>query len=120
MTGVDISQPMLALARSRAQAKNIRFIEADASAYPFKPDYDLIFSRFGVMFFVDPAAAFANIRKAAAKDGRLAFVCWRAVEEMNGCPCRTRRRNRSAGTGAAIRMRPGLLPSPIPTACAVF
>ncbi|MEP6831276.1 MAG: class I SAM-dependent methyltransferase [Rhizomicrobium sp.] len=81
VTGVDVSQPMLALARSRAHAKNIEFIEADAALYPFLPEYDLIFSRFGVMFFVDPAAAFANIRKGAAKDGRLAFVCWRSVDE---------------------------------------
>ncbi len=81
VTGVDVSQPMLALARSRAHAKNIEFIEADAALYPFLPEYDLIFSRFGAMFFVDPAAAFANIRKGAAKDGRLAFVCWRSVDE---------------------------------------
>jgi len=79
--GVDISQPLLALARDRAHAKNVRFEEADASTYSFKPEYDLIFSRFGVMFFDDPPAAFANIRKAAAKDARLAFVCWRPVAE---------------------------------------
>ena len=81
VTGVDISQPMLAIARGRVHAPNVRFIEADAAAYPFQPDRDLIFSRFGVMFFADPAAAFANIRKAAAPGARLAFVCWRKVEE---------------------------------------
>jgi SAM-dependent methyltransferase len=81
VTGVDVSQPMLALARSRTDARNVTFIEADASLYPFDADYDLLFSRFGVMFFVDPLAAFANIRKAAAKGGRLAFVCWRTVAE---------------------------------------
>jgi SAM-dependent methyltransferase len=81
VTGVDVSQPLLALARSRMQAANIDFVEADAALYPFLPDRDLIFSRFGVMFFVDPVAAFANIRKSAARDGRLAFVCWRAVED---------------------------------------
>lgn len=79
--GVDVSQPMLEIARSRVTAPNVRFIEADAATYPFQPDRDLIFSRFGVMFFVQPAAAFANIRKAAAKGGRLAFVCWRKMEE---------------------------------------
>ncbi len=62
-------------------AGNIEFIEADAALYPFQPDHDLIFSRFGVMFFVDPLAAFINIRKGAARGGRLAFVCWRAVAE---------------------------------------
>ena len=79
--GVDVSQPMLEIARSRVTTSNVHFIEADAAAYPFMPDRDLIFSRFGVMFFVEPAAAFANIHKAAAKGARLAFVCWRAVEE---------------------------------------
>src|SRR5579872_5819943 len=77
-----VSQPMLAIARTRASAPNIRFLEADAAVYPFAPDRDLIFSRFGVMFFVEPAAAFANIRKARdAKGARLAFVCWRKVED---------------------------------------
>jgi ubiquinone/menaquinone biosynthesis C-methylase UbiE len=79
--GVDVSQPMLAIARARIQAPNIRFIEADAAVYPFQPDRDLIFSRFGVMFFAEPAAAFANIHKAAAQGARLAFVSWRKVEE---------------------------------------
>ncbi len=45
------------------------------------PVFDLVFSRFGVMFFADPFAAFANIRKAIAPGGRLAFVCWRALPE---------------------------------------
>jgi ubiquinone/menaquinone biosynthesis C-methylase UbiE len=81
VTGIDISQPMLAQARLRITQPNIRFIEADAAAHSFAPDRDLIFSRFGVMFFVEPAAAFANIRKAAAQGGRLAFVAWRKVEE---------------------------------------
>jgi SAM-dependent methyltransferase len=79
--GVDVSQPMLAIARGRINAPNIRFIEADAAAYSFSADRDLIFSRFGVMFFVEPVAAFANIHKAAAKGARLAFMCWRPVEE---------------------------------------
>jgi ubiquinone/menaquinone biosynthesis C-methylase UbiE len=79
--GVDVSQPMLAIAKSRINAPNIRFIEADAATHPFAADRDLIFSRFGVMFFVEPVAAFANIRKAANTGGRLAFICWRKVEE---------------------------------------
>jgi SAM-dependent methyltransferase len=83
VAGVDISAPMLAVARARAHSgqADIPFIEADASAYDFQPTFDLVFSRFGVMFFADPFAAFANIHKAVAPKGRLAFVCWRSMPE---------------------------------------
>ncbi len=82
VTGVDISRPMLDVARERGrQSANIVFLEADASAHPFKPEFDLVASRFGVMFFADPLAAFANIRKGLKQHGRLAFVCWRGAEE---------------------------------------
>lgn len=81
VTGVDVSRPLLALAQSRVRAGNIEFTEADAALYPFRAEHDLVFSLFGVMFFADPVAAFGNIRKALAQDGRLAFVCWRTVEE---------------------------------------
>ncbi|MFO1247746.1 MAG: methyltransferase domain-containing protein [Alphaproteobacteria bacterium] len=83
VTGLDVSKPMLGLARSRAiqAGLDINFIEADASAYAFKPEYDLIFSRFGVMFFDDPIGAFANLHKALKPGGRLAFVCWRTAPE---------------------------------------
>ena len=80
VTGVDISTPLLGAARSHAP-KNAEFIHADAAFHPFKPEYDLIFSRFGVMFFDDPAEAFTNIHKAAKPGARLAFVCWRPVPE---------------------------------------
>jgi len=81
--GLDISQPMLAVARARAMAQNaaVAFIEGDASSYDFQPVFDLVFSRFGIMFFADPVPAFANIRNAIAPDGRLAFVCWRSMAE---------------------------------------
>ena len=82
-SGVDISAPMLALARARAKAQNanVTFVEADATVHEFQPVFDLVFSRFGVMFFADPVAAFANIRKGLAPGGRLAFVCWRSMKE---------------------------------------
>ena len=81
--GIDISAPMLSVARARAQAMNadIPFLESDASTHDFQPVFDLVFSRFGVMFFEDPVKAFANIRKALAPKGRLAFVCWRPFPE---------------------------------------
>jgi len=82
VTGLDISKEMLGLARQRGQGRaNLAFVEADASQTSFQPEYDLLFSRFGVMFFDDPAAGFANMRKAAKPGGRVAFVCWRTPQE---------------------------------------
>lgn len=81
VTGIDVSAPMLAVARARAAGTGVTFIEADASSYAFRPEHDLLFSRFGVMFFAEPVSAFENLRRAAAAGGRLAFVCWRAPEE---------------------------------------
>jgi len=81
VTGIDISAPMLAVARSRATGTGVLFLEADAAAYPFRPEHDLVFSRFGVMFFAEPVLAFANLRRAAVPGGRLAFVCWRTVDD---------------------------------------
>jgi SAM-dependent methyltransferase len=77
--GLDISEPMLARARERAP-KNlpIRFERADATVYDFEPGRaDLVASRFGVMFFADPARSFANLRESLKPGGRLAFACWR-------------------------------------------
>jgi len=79
--GVDISAPMLAVARERAAAAGLtqaRFIQADAQVYAFEPAHGA-FSRFGVMFFEDPVAAFENIRRGFKPRGRLAFVCWRPL-----------------------------------------
>jgi ubiquinone/menaquinone biosynthesis C-methylase UbiE len=81
--GVDVSAPMLQRARERAQTAgvtNLAFIQADASAYKFSNDADLIFSRTGVMFFSDTVAAFANLRRALRPGGRLVFVCFRDRE----------------------------------------
>jgi SAM-dependent methyltransferase len=81
--GADISAPMLAVARARAAAAGFsqaRFVEADAQTRIFEPA-DGVFSRFGVMFFTDPTAAFANLRRALRPGGRIAFVCWRALTE---------------------------------------
>jgi SAM-dependent methyltransferase len=77
--GIDISAPMLARARQVAPAGlPVDFELADATIYPFKPqNFDLLVSRFGVMFFAEPALSFANLRKALRPSGRLAFACWR-------------------------------------------
>lgn len=81
VTGLDVSAPMLGLARKRAAGIAIDFVQADAAIHPFRADYDVVASRFGVMFFSDPTAAFANIRKALKPGGRLRFLCWRAPTE---------------------------------------
>ena len=81
--GMDISVPMLGVARGRAKASgsSATFVEADAAAYKFSADFDAIASRFGVMFFSDPGAAFSNLNKALKPGGRLGFVCWRPFPE---------------------------------------
>jgi SAM-dependent methyltransferase len=80
--GVDISAPMLARARERSKSlPQASIIEADAGAHKFDPSFDLIYSRFGVMFFEDPLAAFKNLRAALKPNGRIVFVCWRPPQE---------------------------------------
>lgn len=80
--GVDVSEPMLALAKERAAGrKGVAFRRCDAATQPFTPDHELVFSRFGVMFFSDPAAAFKNLRTGLTPNGRLCFVCWQPMVE---------------------------------------
>jgi SAM-dependent methyltransferase len=82
--GVDISGPMLESARGRAAqvgVDNVEFLQADAQTNDFEPGaFDLLFSRFGVMFFADPIDAFSNLRQALGSSGRLVFICWQAVQ----------------------------------------
>lgn len=81
--GVDISAPMLERARERAPAElPVDFIMADATAYAFEPGAaDLLFSRFGVMFFAQPQKSFANMRRGLRRGARLAFACWREPQK---------------------------------------
>ena len=83
--GVDVSEPMLARARERARhagVDNLQFQRGDAQVTPFEPgSFDLVHSRFGIMFFEDPPAAFANMRRALAPNGRVTFVCWQPLSE---------------------------------------
>ncbi len=81
--GVDISAPMIDRARANARRmtiSNVDYLLADAQTYPFPPSaFDVGMSRFGVMFFDDPMAAFANIRSSLRPGARLAFCCWQAL-----------------------------------------
>jgi SAM-dependent methyltransferase len=81
--GLDLSEPMLAEARRRsAGLTNLQFSAADVQVQALDPAaYDRIFSRFGVMFFDDPQAAFANLRGALAPGGHLTFVCWQEIRK---------------------------------------
>jgi ubiquinone/menaquinone biosynthesis C-methylase UbiE len=77
--GIDVSAPMLGRARQIVpQGLPVDFELADATLYPFEPaSTDLLVSRFGVVFFAEPALSFANMRRALRPSGRLAFACWR-------------------------------------------
>jgi SAM-dependent methyltransferase len=83
VTGIDISVPMLARAREVApQGVPVEFVLADATVHAFASEaFDLLASRFGVMFFADPALSFANMRRGLRRLGRLAFACWREPRE---------------------------------------
>ena len=90
VTGADLSEPLLAAARARAAgepagAAPVDWLAADAQSHDFRREaadgFDHALSRFGVMFFADSVAAFANIRRALAENGRLTFLCWRGVPD---------------------------------------
>ena len=81
--GIDISVPMLERAR-QLTPKDLPadYVLADATVYPFDPEsFDLLVSRFGVMFFADPVLSFRNLRSALRPKGRLVFACWREPRE---------------------------------------
>lgn len=104
--GLDISQPLVALATKRKgaeKAANASFEVGDAQTYAFEAGkFDAVVSRFGVMFFDDPVAAFANIRQAASRGSKLAFVAWRGPAENDFM------------TTAARAAAPFLPPAPAP------
>jgi SAM-dependent methyltransferase len=83
--GLDISEPLTTAAKARAASEGLSsaaFVQADAQTYNFEPnEFDSVISRFGVMFFDDPVAAFANIRRAARQAAKLRFVAWRSPAE---------------------------------------
>jgi ubiquinone/menaquinone biosynthesis C-methylase UbiE len=83
--GADVSKPSVEKARERIAAAGVQQAEitlCDVSTHTFPANsFDLVFSRFGVMFFTDPVAAFANIHKAMKSDGRLAVAVFRTPQE---------------------------------------
>jgi SAM-dependent methyltransferase len=85
VTGVDISDTLLGVAREREPkpgSARIGWVSGDAQTYAFRAgSFDAIYSRFGVMFFDDPEAAFANLRSAARDGARLSFCCWRNIDD---------------------------------------
>ncbi|MDB4946056.1 MAG: class SAM-dependent methyltransferase [Labilithrix sp.] len=82
VVGLDVSRPMLARAAERARGlANLELVEHDAATYAVREPFDAIVSRFGVMFFDDPAGAFANLAAALRPGGILAFACWRPMAD---------------------------------------
>ena len=92
VVGIDpLSAAIETMRSDPAQPPNVHFMHGDAEVYPFAPaSFDAAFSRFGVMFFADPVAAFANIRHALRPGGRLSFICWRSLieNELDWLPIR--------------------------------
>jgi SAM-dependent methyltransferase len=83
VTGIDIAEPLVNLARARITASSHAHVDvvlADAESVVLDQPYDALFSRFGVMFFDDPAAAFVNLARSLRSAGRLAFLCWQTID----------------------------------------
>ena len=81
VTGLDLSAAMLVVAQKRAEAQGIdaTFVQGDAQTFSVDQSFDVVVSRFGVMFFDEPVSAFANLAKATRVGGRLCFVCWQEM-----------------------------------------
>jgi SAM-dependent methyltransferase len=81
--GVDVAPLLLEIARQRAEPlSQVRLIQTDAQSLDLPSEStDAVFSRFGMMTFNDPVAAFANFRRMLRPSGRLAFACWRSLQE---------------------------------------
>lgn len=85
VVGIDLSPRMIARAQegaARAGLTNVEFVAADAQVFPFDEDvFDLVISSFGSMFYVDPVAAFANVRRGLRPGARVALLTWRPLAE---------------------------------------
>ncbi len=81
VVGVDISEDLLAEARARDTDDLCTFMLCDAATTDFDQPFDLIFSRFGMMFFDDPVSGWAKLRRQLASDGKAVMVCWREAAQ---------------------------------------
>ncbi len=84
VVGLDCCDAFLEKGRSDARAAglaNVRFVEADVQTHRFEREFDLCFSRFGMMFFSNPVAAMRNVRSALKPGGRLVFIVWRTIDD---------------------------------------
>ena len=110
--GVDLSAGMLGRARERAREEklaNLRFEQADAQVHPFaEGNFDVILSRFGVMFFGDPAAAFRNLARSLRRGGRMTLLVWRGVQHNEWI-----REIRGALAGGPAKIPPPCAPGPL-------
>lgn len=85
--GLDCVDDFLDKGRADARAaglENVEFVAADVETYPFNPEFDLCFSRFGMMFFENPVAAMRNIRSGLKPGGKLLFIVWRDIADNPG------------------------------------
>lgn len=110
--GVDLSAGMLARARERAAEeglRNLAFAQADAQVHPFAAEsVDVVLSRFGVMFFADPLAAFRNLRRALRRGGRMTLLTWRGAQHNEWI-----REIRGALAGGPPKLPPPGTPGPL-------
>lgn len=84
VTGIDCCDAFLDKGRRDARAAglpNVRFVEADVERFPFEPEFDFCFSRFGTLFFANPVAALRNIHGALKPGGEIMFIAWRRLED---------------------------------------
>ncbi len=82
--GIDCCDAFLAYGRADAAAEgleNVRFLEADVQTYPFEPEHDFCFSRFGTQFFENPVAALRNMRTALKPGGVMTMIVWRTIDD---------------------------------------
>ncbi len=106
--GLDISAPLLDHARSLAgQAGNVAFLRADAQTHAFAQEFDVLISRFGIQFFDDPTAAFANMARALRPGGRMSVIAWAGIDLNPFFSLPLRAAERRLGPAGSIGDGPG-------------